>query len=91
MLKRWLALFLLCGCTDAADRAAGGTYALPTLLAKGAVQLVSSRGTGGSTGTVVESRLFNATERPLKVAVSLAPALYLVNRGRGQNMVATEV
>ncbi|MGI9229711.1 MAG: hypothetical protein ACR2P9_07630 [Gammaproteobacteria bacterium] len=87
--------FSLVGCGDTSEAgsttSAGNTRSLSELLADGVVQLVSLRGTGGSTGTVLEGRLLNTTNRSLKIDTLLSPAIYFMNHGRGQNMVATAI
>jgi hypothetical protein len=57
----------------------------------GNIELVTARGNGTSSGTAVQGALTNQSDTLLRVNIYLTQPLYLVNNGRGQNMVASEV
>lgn len=57
----------------------------------GAVLLERSNGTGASSGSSVEGSITNETDQELNIDVYISKPIYLVNRGSGQNMVATQV
>ncbi|MCZ6893107.1 MAG: hypothetical protein O7H40_03540 [Gammaproteobacteria bacterium] len=57
----------------------------------GNIVLVSAKGNGSSSGTAVEGYLTNKTAAVRRVNIYLTRPIYLVNSGRDQNMVASEV
>ena len=62
-----------------------------TALSNRAVALTNIKATGGSTGSVVNAILRNNTSAAIRVGVTVREGLYLVNSGKGQNMVALQV
>lgn len=64
---------------------------LSGVIDNGTVGLLEATGTGASSGTSVEGYLENRTEREVHINVYLSKALFLVNRGKGQNMIASQV
>lgn len=52
----------------------------------GRVSIDAIEGTGGSTGTVLNGLLKNNTNKEINLDVFMRNALYLINRGNGQNM-----
>lgn len=55
------------------------------------LQLESLAGNGGSSGAAIAGYLVNTTRQAIRVDVYLSRKLFLVNKGSGQNMVATTV
>lgn len=55
------------------------------------VVLEDANGTGASSGSSVNGVLVNQTDRELHIDVYLYKPLFLINRGRGQNMIASQV
>ena len=60
-------------------------------LRTGTVSLVSARGTGASTGTVVTGTLRNQTRRKIRLSTHLNSPLHLRNSGVGQDMTVIQV
>lgn len=58
---------------------------------KGIVDLRDIRGTGGSTGTVIEAVLRNLTSEKIRISTDINRGLFLRNGGKGQNMIATQI
>jgi hypothetical protein len=69
----------------------GGVSQLPAELKAARVKLASAVGTGASSGSAIEGTLINQTPSTIRVDVNIGSALYLVNRGVGQNMIAVQV
>ncbi len=64
---------------------------LSAALEEGKVKLVDARGTGASSGTSVEGYLENLVEMELNINVYMDKPLFLVNQGKGQDMIASAV
>lgn len=57
----------------------------------GQITLESATGNGASSGNAVEGYLINQRSVEVSVDISLKRPLFMRNRGRGQNMIATHV
>jgi len=68
-----------------------GVIDINSALSNRTVALTNIKGTGSSTGSVVNAILRNNTSEDVKVNVIIRDGLYLVNSGYGQNMVAFQV
>ena len=55
------------------------------------IDLYDIRGTGGSTGTVIEAVLRNLTNKDIRISTNINRGLFLRNSGKGQNMIATQI
>lgn len=65
---------------------------LHTALASGDLVLTEVRGTGQSSGTVLEGLLENTTSEAIRISTRLSEGLYLENRNdQAQNMMATGI
>lgn len=60
-------------------------------LANGDLSTESIVGTGGSSGLVIKGYLVNNSSVDLNINIHLDVPVYFANRGKGQNMVATQV
>lgn len=88
-MRLWIVAFLLIATSHRA--LAQVVVDLHAKIDAGDIQLVSANGNGSLSGPAVEGVLSNRTAAPLRVNVYLERPLFLVNNGRGQNMVASEV
>ncbi len=89
-----LAKCLICAfCLAIANSAAGQSTIeqLNDAIAKGDITVEAITGTGGSSGMVINGYLVNESPIEKNIDVHLGLPIYFVNRGRGQNMVATQV
>lgn len=57
----------------------------------GALALEDVTGTGASSGMAIEAWLSNASDATRRIGVHLKAPVYFTNRGRGQNMLATQI
>jgi hypothetical protein len=64
---------------------------LQDALTAGQIRLVSARGNGGSSGTVVEGELRNTTRAEIRINIHFYKPILMVNSGAGQNMIAAGI
>lgn len=90
---RWIAPFAYFACLINVNEAASQStiQQLHEALSEGGVAIEAITGTGGSSGMVIEGFLANRSAVDRNINVHLSLPVYLVNDGKGQNMIATQV
>lgn len=88
-MKRLLALLAVLGCGDAEPRPPSYRD-LHDEVQSGRVTLIAT-GNGSSSGAAIYADLESAEDAPIRTTTLLARPMYLVNRGRGQDMIALQV
>ena len=86
-----LTVALLLFATNGGLSAQGNISDLANEIASGRVVLNSATGNGSSSGSAVDGFLVNQADAEIRIDVYLSRPIYLVNSGRGQNMVAAQV
>ena len=89
----WTALLLCAACLLVTGNATGQTAVkqLHDTIVKGDLTTEAIVGTGGSTGFVIKGYLVNQSSVDQNINIYLDIPVYFTNRGKGQNMVATQV
>ena len=89
----WAALLLCAACllitSDATSQSA--VEQLHDTIAKGDLTIEAIVGTGSSTGLAIKGYLANQSSVVQNINIHLDVPVYFANRGKGQNMVATQV
>ena len=91
--SQWIASLVCTFCLATAISAAGQPTIeqLNDTIDKGDITVEAITGTGGSSGVVIDGYLVNQSSIEQNIDVYLDIPIYFVNRGEGQNMVATQV
>ena len=89
----WITPLACIGCFVISNVAAGQSSVerLQDAIAKGDITVEAVVGTGGSSGPVIEGYLVNRARVDQYINIHLGLPIYFANRGKGQNMVATQV
>ena len=90
-LSRTILFLLACMCTSGSLVAQITVSELRDEIEAGHVHLVSATGNGSSSGMAVTAYLINRTGAARRINVNLTRPIFLINSGRGQNMIAVQV